>query len=230
MKNLVVMWPAERVPAGAKDISHQYFSDLAIKAHDEACKFFERDDIGSYCVPEACKIFERSDIESYCAPMERNDFMQTMNDYRELRMQYINGADIVYFSEGWCQDPLCMADYQYCLDTNKTFLACNPLGYKDSQYKEDDFGLSTDKPAFKKNWSEFRRSGLLWFINTILHLFGWSIVIEMEFGEIVTAYPQRVNFRGFKEEDNTKGYKRLTEYMKDNATTWYNNIKEEGNK
>ena len=36
----------------------------------------------------------------------------------------------------------------------------------------------------KKTWQEFRKTGLLWFINTILHAFGWAIVVEVEKGEI----------------------------------------------
>ena len=51
----------------------------------------------------------------------------------------------------------------------------------------------------KKTWKEFRDTGLLWFINTILHAFGWSIVIEYENVEITDCYPARVKFRGFNE-------------------------------
>jgi hypothetical protein len=31
----------------------------------------------------------------------------------------------------------------------------------------------------KKEWSEFRSTGLLLFINQILHVFGWAIVFEI---------------------------------------------------
>ena len=41
----------------------------------------------------------------------------------------------------------------------------------------------------KKTWQEFRKTGLLWFINTILHAFGWAIVVEVEKEEITGAYP-----------------------------------------
>lgn len=44
----------------------------------------------------------------------------------------------------------------------------------------------------KKTWQEFRKTGLLWFMNTILHAFGWAIVVEVERGEITGAYPARV--------------------------------------
>ena len=69
----------------------------------------------------------------------------------------------------------------------------------------------------KKTWKEFRDTGLLWFINTILHAFGWSIVIEYENGEITDCYPARVKFRGFSEDRNTEGYKQLSDYMYQNS-------------
>ena len=41
----------------------------------------------------------------------------------------------------------------------------------------------------EKSWKEFRESGLLWFINTTLHVFGWALVAEFEEGEITRVYP-----------------------------------------
>lgn len=32
----------------------------------------------------------------------------------------------------------------------------------------------------KKTWKEFRESGFLWWINMILHTFGWAIVIDVD--------------------------------------------------
>lgn len=71
----------------------------------------------------------------------------------------------------------------------------------------------------EKSWEEFRDSGLFWWINTLLHTFGWAIVIEMnkESGKIVSAYPARVKFRGFDEESNSEGYKKLSQFMVKNA-------------
>lgn len=69
----------------------------------------------------------------------------------------------------------------------------------------------------KKTWKEFRESGMLWWINMILHTFGWAIVCESENGNITDAYPARVKFRGFSEESNTKGYKNVSKYLNDNA-------------
>jgi hypothetical protein len=69
----------------------------------------------------------------------------------------------------------------------------------------------------EKSWKEFKESGLFWWINMVLHTFGWAIVVEMEEGgEIKRAYPARVKFRGFNEESNTDGYIKVSEYIKEN--------------
>ena len=69
----------------------------------------------------------------------------------------------------------------------------------------------------KRSWKEFRKSGLLWWINMILHTFGWAIVVELdESNEITEAYPARVKFRGFSEERNTVGYQEVSSYLRDN--------------
>jgi len=70
----------------------------------------------------------------------------------------------------------------------------------------------------RKTWKEFRECGLLWWINMLLHTFGWSIIINVEDnGEITEVYPARVKFRGFGEKDNTEGYIKVSEYLKINA-------------
>jgi hypothetical protein len=70
----------------------------------------------------------------------------------------------------------------------------------------------------KKSWKEFRESGLLWWVNMILHTFGWAIVVEVEEdGVISSAYPARVKFRGFGEKDNTEGYIKVSEHLEQNV-------------
>ena len=69
----------------------------------------------------------------------------------------------------------------------------------------------------KKTWKEFRESGLLWFTNSILHMFGWSIVVDIDDnGDVTNAYPARVKFRGFSENTNTSGYKKVTHNIAEN--------------
>lgn len=72
--------------------------------------------------------------------------------------------------------------------------------------------------ATKKEWSEFRKTGLLLFVNQILHVFGWAIVFEME-GEIVkSVYPARVKYRGFEGSDVGESYAKITDYLKENIS------------
>ena len=70
----------------------------------------------------------------------------------------------------------------------------------------------------KKSWEEFRDSGLLWWINMILHTFGWSIGCELDEGVITQVYPARVKFRGFDPESNDRGYSKVTQYLNQNCS------------
>lgn len=79
----------------------------------------------------------------------------------------------------------------------------------------------------KKTWKEVRDSGMLWWINMILHTFGWAIVVEVdENNEISDAYPARVKFRGFNEENNTEGYQKVSKYLKENSEQLYKESEE----
>ena len=73
----------------------------------------------------------------------------------------------------------------------------------------------------KKEWSEFRSTGLLLFINQILHVFGWAIVFEMDEDQVKSVYPARVKFRGFNHEDVSDSYEKISKYMKNNASDLY---------
>ena len=69
----------------------------------------------------------------------------------------------------------------------------------------------------KISWEEFRDSGILWWINMILHTFGLAIVFEMDGKSIKDVYPARVKFRGFGEKINTEGYIRVSKYLLNNS-------------
>ena len=83
-----------------------------------------------------------------------------------------------------------------------------------------------EKNVELRTWLEFKEQGFLWFINSILHVFGWTIAIEEELhsGEIV-ARVYRTKFRGFPEETNTRGYALIAKYMKNNADAIYDEAK-----
>lgn len=79
----------------------------------------------------------------------------------------------------------------------------------------------------KKTWEEFRKAGLLWWVNMILHTFGWSICIELDDdSNVINAYPARVKFRGFGEKDNTAGYTKVSEYLEENVSELVKESKE----
>lgn len=82
-----------------------------------------------------------------------------------------------------------------------------------------------NKNEIKEQIEEFRESGLFWFINTILHAFGWMIVYDNKEGIL---YPSRTKYRGFPEESNDRGYKRLATYMVNNAESIKKDAFEEG--
>lgn len=92
-----------------------------------------------------------------------------------------------------------------------------------------DFDNKKDYTPVEKDWKEFRESGLLWFINSILHVFGWAIVIQMnsETGEVIRAYPARVRYRGFSEKSMERGYINVSKWMKDHGNELLEEAKDE---
>ena len=65
------------------------------------------------------------------------------------------------------------------------------------------------------SWLEFQKSGMLWWVNRILHTFGWAVVFEFNEGVLIGAYPQRVEYLGFSEEDDEKGLQAFKENFDD---------------
>ena len=91
--------------------------------------------------------------------------------------------------------------------------------------KQTEGDGKADVMVLEKSWEEFRKSGLLWWINMILHTFGWSIVVLYDDdNKFERAYPARVKFRGFDEQSNDEGYRKVTEHMAENAELLLKNI------
>jgi len=78
----------------------------------------------------------------------------------------------------------------------------------------------------KRSWSEFREVGLLWYVNRILHLFGWALKFQLVNGEVVDVYPSKCKFRGFSEEVETTGFKSLTKHLSENMETLLKDIED----
>jgi hypothetical protein len=68
----------------------------------------------------------------------------------------------------------------------------------------------------RRTWEEFRESGVFWAMNTILHWFGWAIVVVTDDAQpekVLDAYPIRTKWRCFPPDSNERGIQRLTEWM-----------------
>lgn len=64
---------------------------------------------------------------------------------------------------------------------------------------------------------EFRESGLLWYINQQLHLFGVSLTVEVsKDGDVRNLKPMKCSHRGFSVSANDDGYEKLTKYLGNN--------------
>jgi hypothetical protein len=69
----------------------------------------------------------------------------------------------------------------------------------------------------KKEWNEFRETGLLLLINQFLHIFGWCIVVVIEYDVVKACFPARTKYRGFDEKSTSEAYVKISEYMSENG-------------
>lgn len=80
----------------------------------------------------------------------------------------------------------------------------------------------------KRDWKEFRESGLLWWVNRTLHLFGWAICLQVESdGSVSDVFPARVGFRGFPENSEDQGFITLSKYLKENGESIFDEASSE---
>lgn len=92
------------------------------------------------------------------------------------------------------------------------FIGCPPMPTVKATPESAE--SSTIKP---ETWETFRKTGLLWWVNTLLHTFGWAITYEYNGDRLLNVYPARVEFRGFSEKTNTEGYIKISKYLKENV-------------
>lgn len=72
-----------------------------------------------------------------------------------------------------------------------------------------------EKPSVRRvSWEYMEESGLLWYINTLLSVFGVYIAIKRDKnGKRAKAIPCRTIFRGFEDRINDEQVVKLTRYM-----------------
>ena len=75
----------------------------------------------------------------------------------------------------------------------------------------------------RKTWNDFLDTGLLWFVNRLLHVFGWVIVIKVDYanGEILECWPARTKFRGFDQDTEERNFEKVAHYLKDTSAILY---------
>lgn len=63
-------------------------------------------------------------------------------------------------------------------------------------------------------WDAFRKTGLLRFVNSFLHIFGWCLVFEFdeETGLVTRVYPARCSYDGFTRSEELN-FAKLRSFM-----------------
>lgn len=75
-----------------------------------------------------------------------------------------------------------------------------------------------DEMLARSTWADFADSGLFWWVNRGLHLFGWALVRVVEAdGSISEVFPARCRFRGFDQETEEEGFRKLSDHLEANA-------------
>jgi hypothetical protein len=72
-------------------------------------------------------------------------------------------------------------------------------------------------------WRIFRNTGLVWFINRILRLRGWSIIFYTDENSRLIAHPARVNPQAIDGYD-LKGRDRLKKYTHDCLEKYFKEV------
>lgn len=167
------------------------------------------------------------DVTYYNATGDKIElFEETISDYREQalkasaklqRFECVCGEALPYDEEtepdvlcGFCG--ACYKIYSEPEDPSKSRLRLN--GYKNLMMP-------------RKHWQEFFDSGILFYINTILHFIGWVIVMQMDEGgkTVIGAYPARTKYRGFDHKTAGEGHIKIAKYLKETSAELYEEAK-----
>ena len=82
---------------------------------------------------------------------------------------------------------------------------------------------TTETPLVRINTETFVNTGLVWFLNQLLHAFGFALAYHQDSatGTYSDFYVCRTIFRGHVEGIGDKGYERVARYLKDHAAELY---------
>ena len=73
-------------------------------------------------------------------------------------------------------------------------------------------GVRPEGPV-RADVGEFQDTGLVLFVNEFLHIFGWTLVVEIDDYGGKTLYPAKTKFRGFPEGSVSRAYDKLGAYI-----------------
>ena len=80
---------------------------------------------------------------------------------------------------------------------------------------QEDGDMSAEN---EMTWDEFREAGGLWWVNRVLHMVGMAIYVEVdEAGKVTRVYPGKCEFRGFGEDSEERGFRRMRTWLHKNA-------------
>jgi hypothetical protein len=84
------------------------------------------------------------------------------------------------------------------------------------------------KMTTQKTWDDFRATGLLFLINSLLHAIGWCIAVEVDdaTGKVSNAYPMRCKFRGFDEQTSKEEHTKIAAYLAETAPNFPTEIQD----
>jgi hypothetical protein len=89
--------------------------------------------------------------------------------------------------------------------------------------------MNNEEMVQARTWEQFRETGLHILVNSILHIFGWSIAFKFKIdketrdkdknyeGELVEVYPARTKFRGFPSTSTDRMYKNISKWMRETS-------------
>jgi hypothetical protein len=126
-----------------------------------------------------------------------------------------------YFDEFWDIDAFVCSSMEECKKEAGEYWEKRIMEVVEDGYKANKGVIMAKEYIERRDWKELKDSGLLWFVNRTLHLFGYAIVFDVddETKEIKEVYFARCKFRGFSEKSDTKGFKNMYKYLKDNLDT-----------
>jgi len=83
-------------------------------------------------------------------------------------------------------------------------------------------------PLVKVPMREFIDTGLLWFVNRMLHVFGFALSYEedLDTGEVTDLYICRTIFRGYGYSVEDAGYLKVADYLLEAASGLHEEIQE----